>query len=96
MTRIAWTPRALDDVLDIRTFIARDSLPYASLTAQRIITAAERLAQFPASGRIVPELDRPEIREVIYGPYRIVYRLLPDAVHILTVHHSARILRLEP
>ncbi len=45
---------------------------------------------------MVPEFQDPKLREIIHQPYRIVYRLLENEVHILTVHHSARILRLEP
>jgi plasmid stabilization system protein ParE len=44
-------------------------------------------------GRGVPEIDRHDIREVIVQNYRIIYRLLPDEVEILTVHHGARPLR---
>ncbi|MBX9657643.1 MAG: type II toxin-antitoxin system RelE/ParE family toxin [Nitrospiraceae bacterium] len=51
---------------------------------------------FPQSGRIVPEVNDPAVREVIHGNYRIVYRLIHDQIHILTVHHTARLLRLEP
>jgi plasmid stabilization system protein ParE len=57
----------------------------------RIIAATDRLAPFPESGRVVPEVGSPDIREAIHAPYRIVYRLAgEDQIHILTVHHSAR------
>ena len=50
---------------------------------------------FPEHGREVPEYARPDVREVIVRPYRIVYRLVAaDEVHILTVHHGARLLRV--
>jgi plasmid stabilization system protein ParE len=41
-------------------------------------------------GRIVPEIDREDIRELLIQRHRIIYRLLPDEVEILTVHHGAR------
>jgi plasmid stabilization system protein ParE len=47
---------------------------------------------YPESGRVVPELNRPTVRELIRGSYRIVYRLEPDAVRILTVVHASRLL----
>jgi plasmid stabilization system protein ParE len=50
----------------------------------------ERLGAFPESGRVVPELDKPEIREVIVRPYRIVYRRRPGLVEIATVFRSSR------
>jgi len=57
---------------------------------QHIVAGVERLETFPESGRIVPELDRPEIREVIVKPYRVVYRYRGEAVEIATVFRSSR------
>ncbi|HMP07338.1 MAG TPA: type II toxin-antitoxin system RelE/ParE family toxin [Lacipirellulaceae bacterium] len=49
---------------------------------------------FPEAGRIVPELDRADVREVLIGSYRIVYLVGSDVVHILTVFHGARLFPL--
>lgn len=96
MTPLVWTRRAIEDVQSIRQFIAQDSPHYALLVTQQLIASAERLPAFPQSGRIVPEVNDPTVREVIHGTYRIVYRLIHDEIHILAVHHAARLLRLEP
>jgi toxin ParE1/3/4 len=53
------------------------------------------LADFPGSGRVVPEIGRMEIRELILGDYRIVYRHHVGRVEILTVFHGARLLSEE-
>ncbi len=45
----------------------------------------------PESGRVVPERDRADIRELIEGSYRIVYLVAPEVVHVLTVFHGARL-----
>lgn len=90
MTPIAWSPQSLQDLEGIRAYIAQDSVRYADLVAQRIVAAVERLGPFPESGRVVPELDKPEIREVIVKPYRIVYRHRPGLVEIATVFRSSR------
>lgn len=95
MTPPVWTRRAIEDILSIQQFIAKDSSHYAQLVSQRLIAAVERLPAFPQSGRIVPEVNDPAIREVIQGSYRIVYRLIQDKIHILTVHHAARLFHLE-
>ncbi|MEO8047276.1 MAG: type II toxin-antitoxin system RelE/ParE family toxin [Nitrospirota bacterium] len=95
MTQLIWTRKAIEDVLSIRQFIAQDSLYYAELVTQRLIAAVERLPALPQSGRIVPEINDPTVREVIHGSYRIVYRLVREEIHIITVHHAARLLRLE-
>ena len=41
-------------------------------------------------------VNDPTIREVIQGSYRILYRLIRAEIHIVRVHHAARLLRLEP
>ena len=88
MAQIKWTPQSLDDIEAIANFIARDSDYYAQMVTVKVFEAAERLELFPESGRIVPELNRREIREVLFGNYRIKKEL----VQILTVYHSARLL----
>lgn len=90
MARITWTQQALDDLEAVCLFIARDAPQYAQVFAARVFRATDRLAAFPRMGRIVPEIARDDLREVIVQSYRIIYRLLPDEVEILTVHHGAR------
>ncbi|PYS04341.1 MAG: hypothetical protein DMG16_02950 [Acidobacteria bacterium] len=64
--------------------------------AQKAFDAADRLAQFPRSGRSVPELDNVDFREVILGNYRLIYRLRSGDVQILTVHPAAKPLDTVP
>ena len=92
MAQVTWTPQGADDLETITEFIAVDSPHYASLFAMDVLAAVERLAVFPQSGRIVPELNAPEIKEILFGTYRIVYRVKGDLVEILTVCHGARLL----
>jgi addiction module RelE/StbE family toxin len=93
VTRIGWSPRALHDLETIRDYIAQDSALYAGLVVQRIVASVERLVAFPESGRMVPELDRPDLREVIQPPFRIVYRTRGDLIEIVTVFRSSRLFR---
>ena len=72
--RLVWTRPALADVLHIRDHIAADSPRYARVVAERIVASVDRLTAFPLSGRVVPELADPMLREVIDAPYRIVSR----------------------
>jgi toxin ParE1/3/4 len=74
--QIVWSPQLLRDLRAIRDYIAIDSERYADLTIARIFSAVERLLDFPESGRIVPERNDPEIREMIVGRFRVVYRFL--------------------
>ena len=89
---IEWTRRARRDVLEIGDFIARDKPMAAARWARRLMDTAERIALFPSSGRVVPEIDRPEIREVILESYRIVYFVGATRISILTVFESHRLL----
>ena len=94
MARIIWTLQAVDDVNAICAFIGHDAPRYAQVFAGRLFSAVERLADFPLSARIVPEIGREDVREIIYGNYRIIYLTQSSEVKILTVFHCARMLKL--
>jgi addiction module RelE/StbE family toxin len=99
VTQVRWTEQAVADLQSIREFIERDSPRYGRLVAERLFDATERLELFPRSGRIVPELERDDIRELIVGDYRLVYRLEADLAVLLTVFRGSRLLpdlRLAP
>ncbi|MFI5403454.1 MAG: type II toxin-antitoxin system RelE/ParE family toxin [Planctomycetota bacterium] len=96
MTPLTWSPRSIADLEAIASFIACDSPAYANIVVRRIVASVARLASFPQSGRIVPEFGRPDLREVIVRPYRVVYRVRQGAVEIATVVHSARVFRHLP
>ena len=91
MTELIWSPQALvSDLEGIRAYIALDSPLYADVTVRRVVAAVERLKVFPESGRIVPERNAPEIREVIVGRDRVVYRRKAGAVEIATVFRGSK------
>jgi plasmid stabilization system protein ParE len=94
VTRIIWTRQAAEDVEAIKAYVARDSERYASLLAERLVAAVGRLELFPQSGRVVPEVADESLREVLYGNYRLVYRLHAESVQVITVYHAARLLRI--
>ena len=62
---------------------------YAQDFIKRIISEIEKLTFFPELGRIVPELNNPHIREIIYHNYRIVYKLKNDTAFISIVCHGS-------
>jgi len=88
--RVEWSEPALEDLENLRSYIARDSPAYARQFIERILEAATRLTAFPELGRLVPEADRPDVRELIFHSYRIVYCLEKDSVFIVTVLHGSR------
>ena len=89
MTEVRWTERAVEDLAAIKAFISQESPAYALAVVGRLYQAVGQLAQFPDSGRIVPEQARSEIRELVRPPHRIVYRRRPDLVEVLLVFRSS-------
>ena len=95
MAKVIWSAKARKDVEGIVRYIADDKPSTAELYARRIFTATRQLKDFPKSGRIVPEESNENVRELIFGSYRIIYEIIGDKITILTVHHSARILHID-
>ena len=91
MVRINWTFQAKDDLKAIAEYISRDSKRYAKLQVIRIKNRTRILKTQVRSGKIVPEINKENIRELIEGNYRIIYKTVKDnRIDILTIHHSAR------
>jgi toxin ParE1/3/4 len=96
MARLNWTEQSINDLLNIAEFIAKDSIKYSVIQIKRIRERAKLLKTQPLLGRIVPETKNESIRELILGSYRIIYKIISEErIDILTVHHSAKILRIE-
>jgi plasmid stabilization system protein ParE len=89
VTEVRWTEQAVDNLAAIKAFIGQDSPAYALAVVGRLYQAVGQLAWFPDSGRMVPEQNRPEIRELVRPPYRIVYRRRPELVEVLLVFRSS-------
>ncbi len=96
MSRIIWSPQAMQDLQSIRSFIARDSRQYAKRMIDRIKQAVSGCRRFPEAAAIVSEFGDPLVREIFVTTYRVIYRIDGNAIHILTVLHSARRLRGQP
>lgn len=87
---LVWSQRAASDLRQIHAYIAFDKPRAASNFISTIKESVERLRRFPHSGRIVPELMRPDVREILVGNYRIVYKLEKRRVVVLTVFEAHR------
>ncbi len=90
MGQVIWSPSSLEDVEEIARYIARDSSDQAALFVTRLIEAAGRLASFPCSGRVIPEIGNHDCREITYGAYRIMYRVVGEDAWITGIVHGAR------
>jgi addiction module RelE/StbE family toxin len=94
--KVHWTETAEDHLEAIYAYIARTSDAYALSMVDRLTHRSQQIAEFPLSGRRVPEYDLDQVREVIEGPYRIIYHIKPEQIDVLAVLHGARdILRSE-
>lgn len=90
--RLHWTPEALARLRAIQAYIAQESPEAARRTVTRLIKRAGQIAEFPHSGRLVPEYDSTDLRELLERPYRILYRIKTQQIDIVTIWHYRRLL----
>ncbi len=88
--KVHWTDTAKDHLDAIHAYIVQDSLEYAKRMADRLTRRSQQIADFPLSGRRVPEYEIDQIREVIEGPYRIIYYIKPAQIDVLAVLNGAQ------
>ena len=88
--RVLWTEAALNQLEAIRDFLSQTSPEYAQRVIERLVGRSEQLAAFPRSGRMVPEYELDEVRQVIEGSYRIIYLIKEQQLEVLAIIHSAR------
>jgi toxin ParE1/3/4 len=93
--RISFAASAVADLEAILAWYAGQQAPEVGERLLRdVVTQVERLADFPESGRVVPEFGLVQLREIIHPPFRIVYRFGEDRVRVVRVWRSERLLEL--
>ncbi len=88
--RIRWTDPAIASLKAIEDYISLDSEYYAKTFVDKILYRVDKLKDFPSAGRVVPEYEQEDIREIIFSNYRIVYHLYSDSLIILNIVHTSR------
>ena len=88
--KLIWTDPSIDDLRSIREYIARGSDFYAANLVEQVVLSVEKLLLFPRLGRVVPEAQDENIRELVYQSYRIIYRVARERIEILAVVHGSR------
>ena len=88
--RIVWSPEAIEDIESIAEYIQRDSFFYAKAVVNKIFQSTNKLKEFPKIGRILPELEKEDIRELIIYNYRLVYQIKKKHILIVAVIHGKR------
>ena len=88
--RVLWTEAALSQLEAIRDYLAQTSPDYARRVVELLVNRSEQIGAFPRSGRMVPEYDIDEVRQVVESSYRIIYLIKEEQVEILAVVHTSR------
>ncbi|MGE5315201.1 MAG: type II toxin-antitoxin system RelE/ParE family toxin [Acidobacteriota bacterium] len=92
--KIVWTKEAVHRLEEIEEYIAKDRPMAAEALIDDIIARVESLSDAPHKGRMVPELSHPNIREVIYKNYRIVYIVRRKSLNVITIFEGHKLLKL--
>ena len=93
--KIIWSPLAIDRASEIANYIARDKPSAAEKWIETIFKKVDQLRNSPEIGRIVPEMDNEQFREIIYGNYRIICRIEKKQLSILIIRHGEQILPIK-
>jgi toxin ParE1/3/4 len=93
--KIIWSPLAIDRASEIAEYIAQDKPSAAEKWINTVFSKVERLKSSPEIGRVVPEIRNDQFRELIYGNYRIIYRIEKTQISILTIGHGKQILPID-
>jgi addiction module RelE/StbE family toxin len=88
--KVLWTENSIQDLLAIKEFISLDSTDRAEKWISELYSSGENLATFSQRGRVVPEFNQEDIRELLIENYRLVYRIKTTSVEILTVFEGHR------
>jgi toxin ParE1/3/4 len=88
--KILWTENSIQDLLSIKEFISLDSIERAEDWIGELYSSGENLANFSQRGRVVPEFNKQNIRELLIENYRLVYRINKTSIEILTVFEGHR------
>ena len=87
--KIIWSPRGRRRLAEYARSIAEYDYPQTSVNWLMDIRAAvEHLADFPLSGREVPEFANSKVREIVHHGYKIFYRVHSRCCEIISVRHS--------
>ena len=82
----------MEDIESIASYIENDSPVYAKSVVSRIFEKAELLIDNPKLGRVVPEFDEENLREIFVYSYRLIYDLKKDEILMVAVIHGKRLI----
>ena len=93
---ISFALSAVEDLDGIHKWYFEQQAPETGARLlKEIIAEIKSLSRFPERGRVVPEFNVQQLREIIYPPFRIVYRLDSTRIRIVRVWRSERLLKID-
>lgn len=90
MAVVIWSPQARADLAAIEDYYVQVAPQYVDVVVDGLLGSVRRLEAFPFSGRAVPEIADPAIREILWREYRVIYWADPDRVDVLSVLHTSK------
>ena len=91
---VRWTAHALTQLRHIHDYIALDSPLYAKRVSDALVRKTQSLENLPRLGRMVPELNDENVRELVLYSYRILYEIKTSHIDILAIIHKRRDLQV--
>ncbi len=88
--KVVWSPLAEARAIEAVDNIAQERPQAAAAWLEELLERTAALDRFPKRGRLVAEIGLPAYRELLHVPYRVIYRVDPTRVVILTLRHSRR------
>lgn len=88
--KVNWTETAINHLTAIREYVAQTSPEYGRRLIDRLTRRSKQIAAFPLSGRVVPEYEIDQVREVLEGSYRIIYHIKLEQIDVLAVIHTSQ------
>jgi plasmid stabilization system protein ParE len=93
--KIIWSPLAIERASEIAEYIAQDKPAAAEKWINTVFSKVEQLKSSPEIDRVVSEIRNDQFRELIYGNYRVIYRIEKKQISILTIRHGKQILPID-
>ena len=88
---IRWSPEAIEDLESIADYISRDSDYYARSVISKFMDTIRRISEQPFIGRVLPKIEKEEIRESFVYNYRLIYRIKNNTITVIAIIHGKRL-----
>jgi len=90
--KVYWTDQAKTRLQLIHDYIAEYDAAAAKQVIQRMVLRSQTISTMHHAGRMVPEYQSEDLREILVRPYRIIYRILTDRIDVITVMHYRQLI----